>query len=120
MRWKHILRLKRRIGIFASILSALLFACGGHEITESVLDGVGKEVIPRVEKVTGVPLQGNVPLHLTTVEELEARGVEFTTGIVDKGYGLAASFRVPGDFDMEVYQPRHPSAWGDPAPGSGG
>jgi catechol 2,3-dioxygenase-like lactoylglutathione lyase family enzyme len=49
----------------------------------------------------------------STVKELEARGVEFTTGVVDKGYGLAASFRVPGGFEMELYEPRHPSSWSD-------
>lgn len=42
-----------------------------------------------------------------TVDELERRGVEFTTGIVDVGYGLATRFRVPGDFDVELYQPHY-------------
>lgn len=40
-----------------------------------------------------------------TVEELRARGVEFTGDIENRGYGLVATFKVPGDFEMEVYQP---------------
>ncbi len=42
-----------------------------------------------------------------TVAELRARGVEFTDGISDVGYGLATHFRVPGDFELELYQPRY-------------
>ena len=40
-----------------------------------------------------------------TVEELSARGVEFTSGIKDAGYGLVTRFRMPGDFEVELYQP---------------
>ena len=43
----------------------------------------------------------------TTVAELRARGVEFTDGITDVGYGLATHFKVPGDFELELYQPRY-------------
>jgi catechol 2,3-dioxygenase-like lactoylglutathione lyase family enzyme len=42
-----------------------------------------------------------------TVAELRARGVEFTDEIHDVGYGLAAHFRVPGDFELELYQPSY-------------
>jgi len=42
-----------------------------------------------------------------TVAELRARGVEFTDGISDVGYGLAIHFKVPGDFELELYQPRY-------------
>ena len=41
----------------------------------------------------------------TTVEELRARGVEFTEGIKDVGYGLATHFRMPGDVRVQLYQP---------------
>ena len=41
----------------------------------------------------------------TTVKELKSRGVEFTDGISDHGYGLATRFKVPGDFTVELYQP---------------
>ena len=42
-----------------------------------------------------------------TVAELKARGVEFTDTIVDKGYGLAIHFRMPGNFEVELYQPHY-------------
>src|SRR5262245_40124093 len=42
-----------------------------------------------------------------TVSELRAKGVEFTDGITDVGYGLATHFRVPGNFTVELYQPRY-------------
>ena len=40
-----------------------------------------------------------------TVAELTARGVEFTTPIADRGYGLVTYFKVPGDFEVQLYQP---------------
>jgi hypothetical protein len=42
-----------------------------------------------------------------TVAELKGRGVEFTEGVVDAGYGLVTHFRVPGDFKVMLYQPRY-------------
>lgn len=42
-----------------------------------------------------------------TVAELKARGVEFVGGIEDHGYGLVTQFRAPGDFTIELYQPRY-------------
>jgi hypothetical protein len=42
-----------------------------------------------------------------TVQELRARGVEFTGPVVDKGYGLATSFRMPGGVEVELYEPRY-------------
>ena len=43
----------------------------------------------------------------TTVGELEARGVEFTGGIEDEGYGLATHFKMPGDLIVQLFQPRY-------------
>jgi hypothetical protein len=40
-----------------------------------------------------------------TVAELRQRGVEFTDGIQNVGYGLVTHFRVPGDFQLQLYQP---------------
>ena len=40
-----------------------------------------------------------------TVAELKKRGVEFTGGIEDHGYGLVTHFRMPGDFAVQLYQP---------------
>jgi catechol 2,3-dioxygenase-like lactoylglutathione lyase family enzyme len=42
-----------------------------------------------------------------TVAELEAKGVEFTGPVVDRGYGLVTHFRVPGGFEVQLYQPRY-------------
>ena len=42
-----------------------------------------------------------------TVQQLKARGVEFTDGITDHGYGLTTHFKVPGNFEVELYQPRY-------------
>jgi catechol 2,3-dioxygenase-like lactoylglutathione lyase family enzyme len=43
----------------------------------------------------------------TTVAELTAKGVEFTKPVADHGYGLVTFFRVPGGFEMQLYQPRY-------------
>jgi hypothetical protein len=42
-----------------------------------------------------------------TVAELRARGVEFTQGVQDHGYGLVTYFKVPGDFQVQLYQPKY-------------
>jgi catechol 2,3-dioxygenase-like lactoylglutathione lyase family enzyme len=42
-----------------------------------------------------------------TVAELKAKAVEFTRGIEDHGYGLVTFFRVPGNFELQLYQPRY-------------
>ena len=42
-----------------------------------------------------------------TVSELKSRGVEFTQDVEDHGYGLVTFFKVPGDFKVQLYQPRY-------------
>ena len=42
-----------------------------------------------------------------TVSELKARGVQFTKPIADHGYGLVTYFKVPGNFEVQLYQPRY-------------
>ncbi|MEW6161153.1 MAG: VOC family protein [Verrucomicrobiota bacterium] len=42
-----------------------------------------------------------------TVEELKGRGVEFTKEIEDHGYGLVTFFKAPGNFEIQLYQPRY-------------
>jgi catechol 2,3-dioxygenase-like lactoylglutathione lyase family enzyme len=42
-----------------------------------------------------------------TVEELEARGVQFTQEVQDHGYGLVTHFKAPGDFVIQLYQPKY-------------
>ncbi len=42
-----------------------------------------------------------------TMADLQARGVQFTAPVEDHGYGLVTFFRVPGDFTVQLYQPRY-------------
>lgn len=42
-----------------------------------------------------------------TVAELKQRGVAFTGEVEDHGYGLVTHFMVPGDFAVQLYQPRY-------------
>src|SRR5262249_7679558 len=42
-----------------------------------------------------------------TVAELKGRGVEFTGSVTDAGYGLVTHFKVPGGFEVQLYQPRY-------------
>jgi catechol 2,3-dioxygenase-like lactoylglutathione lyase family enzyme len=42
-----------------------------------------------------------------TVAELKARGVQFTGEVSDRGYGRVTRFRMPGDFEVELYEPRY-------------
>ena len=45
-----------------------------------------------------------------TIAELTARGVEFSGGIEDAGYGLVTFFTMPGDLRVQLYQPRYTKA----------
>ena len=38
-----------------------------------------------------------------TVSELRERGVEFTDKITDVGWGLRTRFRMPGDFEVQLF-----------------
>jgi hypothetical protein len=42
-----------------------------------------------------------------TVDGLKSKGVEFKGGIEDHGYGLVTFFKVPGDFFVQLYQPKY-------------
>ena len=44
-----------------------------------------------------------------TVEELKAKGVEFTREISDAGFGLMTALRLPDGGELAIYEPRHPS-----------
>lgn len=44
-----------------------------------------------------------------TVNDLKAKGVEFTTGISEEGWGLLTAFRLPGAGTLDLYEPRHPT-----------
>lgn len=49
-----------------------------------------------------------------TVARLQERGVEFTGPVTNQGYGLVTFFKVPGNFDVQLYQPLY--AKGTPPP----
>ncbi|RZS36995.1 glyoxalase/bleomycin resistance protein/dioxygenase superfamily protein [Herbihabitans rhizosphaerae] len=63
---------------------------------------------------TGGPVQHELYLMCddvrATVEELTAKGVEFTSGITDAGWGLITTLKVPGAGELGLYEPRHPTA----------
>lgn len=42
-----------------------------------------------------------------TVGELRAKGVEFVQDVEDHGYGFVTYFKVPGDFKVQLYQPKY-------------
>jgi len=41
------------------------------------------------------------------MKELKKKGVELTSEISDRGYGLVTLFKMPGDFKVEIYQPKY-------------
>jgi catechol 2,3-dioxygenase-like lactoylglutathione lyase family enzyme len=47
-----------------------------------------------------------------TVAELKDCGVEFVDDISDRGYALAIHFKMPGDFEVELYQPHYAKDFG--------
>ncbi|HET9139304.1 VOC family protein [Actinophytocola sp.] len=46
-----------------------------------------------------------------TIADLTGKGVEFTGGISDQGWGRLTTLRVPGAGEIGLYQPRHPTAY---------
>ena len=42
-----------------------------------------------------------------TVKELMSRGVEFTQPVEDHGYGFVTYFKVPGEFKVQLFQPKY-------------
>jgi glyoxalase/bleomycin resistance protein/dioxygenase superfamily protein len=45
----------------------------------------------------------------STVKQLEGKGVEFTTGIADVGWGFMTRLRLPDGGELPLYEPKHPS-----------
>jgi catechol 2,3-dioxygenase-like lactoylglutathione lyase family enzyme len=46
-----------------------------------------------------------------TVAELRGKGVEFTAPVTDAGWGLETRFRLPGGGELQLYEPRHATAY---------
>jgi hypothetical protein len=42
-----------------------------------------------------------------TVAELKSKGVKFKGDVEDHGYGLVTYFQVPGNFYIQLYQPKY-------------
>ena len=42
-----------------------------------------------------------------TVDELKAKGVKFKGKIQDRGYGFITQFKMPGNFYVQLYQPKY-------------
>ena len=61
------------------------------------------------------PEEGRHQLYLmcddidATVEELKAKGVEFTRAVTNAGWGLLTAMKIPGGGELMLYQPRHAS-----------
>jgi predicted enzyme related to lactoylglutathione lyase len=47
-----------------------------------------------------------------TVNELKAKGVEFTRPVTDAGWGLVTALELPGGGELALYEPRHPRPTG--------
>jgi catechol 2,3-dioxygenase-like lactoylglutathione lyase family enzyme len=43
----------------------------------------------------------------TTVDELKSKGVVFKGEVEDHGYGFVTYFKAPGDFYIQLYQPKY-------------
>ncbi len=46
----------------------------------------------------------------STMAELGAKGIEFTGPPEDHGYGLVTYMKLPGGLQIQLYEPRHPTA----------
>jgi catechol 2,3-dioxygenase-like lactoylglutathione lyase family enzyme len=66
------------------------------------------------------PDMGNGPVHEfslicedveATVAELTGKGVEFTSPVTDEGFGLVTRLRLPGGGELQLYQPKHATAY---------
>jgi len=71
-----------------------------------------------VHPTEGPVADGTAPHHVslmcddigTTMDELRAKGIEFTGEPRDQGYGIVTTMILPGGLHMDLYQPRHPTA----------
>lgn len=42
-----------------------------------------------------------------TMQELKAKGVKFTKEVEDHGYGLVTFFQAPGNFEIQLFEPKY-------------
>lgn len=46
----------------------------------------------------------------STVADLRSKGVQFTGNVEEQRFGAAITMVLPGDVDVMLYEPRHPTA----------
>jgi predicted enzyme related to lactoylglutathione lyase len=60
--------------------------------------------------------EGHYELYLmcdnleSTIQELQAKGVNLARPVHDAGWGLVTALQLPGGAELGLYQPRHPTA----------
>jgi predicted enzyme related to lactoylglutathione lyase len=76
----------------------LIFALPPAEVAAHPTDGAGRhELYLMCDDIRG------------TVEELRAKGVEFSRPIAEERWGLVTAIRLPGGAEIGLYEPRHPT-----------
>jgi predicted enzyme related to lactoylglutathione lyase len=45
-----------------------------------------------------------------TMQELAAKGIEFTGEPIDAGFGIVTHMILPGGVEVQLYEPKHPTA----------
>ena len=45
-----------------------------------------------------------------TITELRGKGVEVRGDPLDEGWGITTTLVLPGEVEVELYEPRHPTA----------
>ena len=97
--------LKDKLGLKATDIGRgwLIFDLPEADLGCHPADETGKEGEP-----SGTP---NISFYCDdikqTVTELKEKGVEFKGDIEDHGYGLVIFFKVPGNFYIQLYQPKY-------------
>ena len=52
-------------------------------------------------------MKGDRARKILRCAQLKGRGVEFIDGIADHGYGLVTHFKMPGEVEVQLFQPRY-------------
>jgi len=76
----------------------LIFALPPAEVAAHPTDGPGRHELYLMCDDIGA-----------TVEELRAKGVEFTGPVEEERWGLVTAIKLPGGVELGLYEPRHPS-----------
>lgn len=71
-----------------------------------------------IHPAEGPTFEGGVRHQLTlmcddmgaTVQELRTKGIEVRGEPQDEGYGITTTIVLPGDLELMLYEPRHPTA----------